>query len=399
MKGSLSRRGFTLIELLVVIAIIAVLAAILFPVFASAREKAHQTSCLNNQRQICLALMMYAQDHNQMFPLAATAWSDLNIAPGLLVCPSAKRPLPPTSYGFSNALSNMPQGNLTTPTITPMIADATTPAITDWDSNLELRHTPVSGGLNITFADGHAALVAVPPNKTTLQSNLLALQALGYNLFPTRLKNTITANSITISQYATGNVIQKWMQSPTLNMPSLTLGTNGTATSLHAECDIVIRANNGTVFAVNGYDAGGFICFYQPNTVLAQNTLSWQSVPPSISADLTVGFQNDFYAYNATSGGPIGLFWEGIASHTVVTPATTLLSSISPTTTYHLFLVVIGGKTHYAMLSRGTAVLACTKQTKDITAILNNPCLAVYGTGNSSQNDVIISNLSVGVFK
>ncbi len=398
MSDSLSRRGFTLIELLVVIAIIAVLAAILFPVFATAREKAHQTSCLNNQRQIYLAIAMYVQDHSQMYPLAATAWSDLNLAAGLLVCPSAKRPLPPTSYGFSGALSNMPQGNITTPTITPMIADATTPAITDWDNNLELRHTPATGGLNLTFADGHAALVAIPLNKTMLGSNLFALQALGYNLFPTRLKNTTTSSSITISQYGTGNVIQKWMQSPTFNMPSASLGKAGTATSLHAECDIVIRSNNGTVFAVNGYDAGGFISFYQPNTVLAQNNLDWKSVPPSFSADLTVGFQNCLYAYNAMSGGPIGLFWEGIASHTVVTPPTTLLSSISPTTTYHLFLAVIGGKTHYAMLSKGTTVLACTKQTKDITTIMNNPCFAVYGTGNSSQNDVIISNLSVGVF-
>ena len=61
------RRGFTLIELLVVIAIIAILAAILFPVFARAREKARQTSCLSNLKQIGLAHLMYAQDYNEMF--------------------------------------------------------------------------------------------------------------------------------------------------------------------------------------------------------------------------------------------------------------------------------------------------------------------------------------------
>jgi prepilin-type N-terminal cleavage/methylation domain-containing protein/prepilin-type processing-associated H-X9-DG protein len=59
------RKGFTLIELLVVIAIIAILAAILFPVFARAREKARQASCLSNLKQIGLGAMMYAQDYDE----------------------------------------------------------------------------------------------------------------------------------------------------------------------------------------------------------------------------------------------------------------------------------------------------------------------------------------------
>jgi len=63
-----ARKGFTLIELLVVIAIIAILAAILFPVFARAREKARQTSCLSNMKQIGLGLMMYVQDYDEMMP-------------------------------------------------------------------------------------------------------------------------------------------------------------------------------------------------------------------------------------------------------------------------------------------------------------------------------------------
>ncbi len=58
--------AFTLIELLVVIAIIAILAAILFPVFAQAREKARQTSCLSNQKQIATGILMYAQDYDEM---------------------------------------------------------------------------------------------------------------------------------------------------------------------------------------------------------------------------------------------------------------------------------------------------------------------------------------------
>ena len=63
-----TRTGFTLIELLVVIAIIAILAAILFPVFAQAREKARQTSCLSNMKQIGTGIMMYVQDYDETYP-------------------------------------------------------------------------------------------------------------------------------------------------------------------------------------------------------------------------------------------------------------------------------------------------------------------------------------------
>src|ERR1700676_4164590 len=67
MRYSRSRNGFTLIELLVVIAIIAILAAILFPVFARARESAKKTSCLSNTKQIGLAAMMYLNDYDDTY--------------------------------------------------------------------------------------------------------------------------------------------------------------------------------------------------------------------------------------------------------------------------------------------------------------------------------------------
>jgi prepilin-type N-terminal cleavage/methylation domain-containing protein/prepilin-type processing-associated H-X9-DG protein len=68
------RRGFTLIELLVVIAIIAILAAILFPVFAQARQKARITSCLSNLKQFGTALMMYAQDYDETLTPHVDRW-------------------------------------------------------------------------------------------------------------------------------------------------------------------------------------------------------------------------------------------------------------------------------------------------------------------------------------
>jgi len=90
-------KGFTLIELLVVIAIIAILAAILFPVFAKAREKARQSSCLSNEKQIGLGFLMYAQDYDEILPGVhnnVVYWYDL-ITPyvkntQLFQCPSKR---------------------------------------------------------------------------------------------------------------------------------------------------------------------------------------------------------------------------------------------------------------------------------------------------------------------
>ncbi len=70
-------RGFTLIELLVVIAIIAVLAAILFPVFAKVREKARQISCISNEKQVALGFMQYVQDNDETYPIGDAVGSGL----------------------------------------------------------------------------------------------------------------------------------------------------------------------------------------------------------------------------------------------------------------------------------------------------------------------------------
>ncbi|HAZ64318.1 MAG TPA: hypothetical protein DCZ72_12015 [Armatimonadetes bacterium] len=110
---SKQKRGFTLIELLVVIAIIAILAAILFPVFAKAREKARQTSCLSNMKQQGLAFMQYMQDYDGMVVYNWWEWHvDLEpyIKSGqIFACPSSGHAQPApvqfTNYGFSDGSS------------------------------------------------------------------------------------------------------------------------------------------------------------------------------------------------------------------------------------------------------------------------------------------------------
>ncbi|BDI30510.1 hypothetical protein CCAX7_25610 [Capsulimonas corticalis] len=105
----MKRIGFTLIELLVVIAIIAILAAILFPVFAKAREKARQVSCASNEKQIGLAFMQYTQDADELLPSGIASngrgWA-YQLYPyvksdAVFTCPDDPTAGPHVSYGMS----------------------------------------------------------------------------------------------------------------------------------------------------------------------------------------------------------------------------------------------------------------------------------------------------------
>jgi prepilin-type N-terminal cleavage/methylation domain-containing protein/prepilin-type processing-associated H-X9-DG protein len=172
------RSGFTLIELLVVIAIIAILAAILFPVFARAREKARQTSCLNNVKQIALGLQMYSADYDDRLPgyrnnaIHSIKWQHM-ILPyvkneQLYLCPSGERPTgtsPSSHYGFAYYYLNYRLiAELTHPAETICVGER---AVSGWGgvcyapSQDTLWPTANPGdvhnnGANYAFVDGHA---------------------------------------------------------------------------------------------------------------------------------------------------------------------------------------------------------------------------------------------------
>ena len=104
--------GFTLIELLVVIAIIAILAAILFPVFAQAREKARQTSCLSNLKQIGTAAMMYAQDYDERYMAVYRLANDGSTSTNYWPLQDIQKPGSTELYGWFTAPSKvMGQGS------------------------------------------------------------------------------------------------------------------------------------------------------------------------------------------------------------------------------------------------------------------------------------------------
>ncbi len=195
------KRGFTLIELLVVIAIIAILAAILFPVFARAREKARQTSCLSNLKQIATATLMYAQDYDETFPpRRAGANCDTSIRTGGLaahvlmpyvknaqiwLCPSNKTPpgfcgnasasaraaLPRAGYALGCGFRHLTlgeSGGLDMATVrrpAELFMWGDTRGTNYWraandqvgcDTGVSTIH---NGGINVNFADGHAKWV------------------------------------------------------------------------------------------------------------------------------------------------------------------------------------------------------------------------------------------------
>jgi prepilin-type N-terminal cleavage/methylation domain-containing protein/prepilin-type processing-associated H-X9-DG protein len=114
--------GFTLIELLVVVAIIAILATLLFPVFEKAQHKSQQVCCINNQRQISIAISMWSQDHDNVFPSRSEAWTGPEIDAGIKMCPSdeAKDPI---GYVYNEYVAGKTQTDLPFPDEELLIAD------------------------------------------------------------------------------------------------------------------------------------------------------------------------------------------------------------------------------------------------------------------------------------
>ena len=198
------RKGFTLIELLVVIAIIAILAAILFPVFARAREKARAASCLSNLKELALGVLMYAQDYDERLPqMVAPAiaggffpyWPDL-IYPyvknaQVFICPSrsdltwtpysgtggryigygvcySTSPIAP--FGYSTLSDSMSMVDIADPAGTVAISDCNHSISPDSGSYTLQNSRPASHrmggsayhsvrhsmGTNCAFFDGHA---------------------------------------------------------------------------------------------------------------------------------------------------------------------------------------------------------------------------------------------------
>ncbi|NUQ01160.1 MAG: DUF1559 domain-containing protein [Armatimonadetes bacterium] len=178
------RRAFTLIELLVVIAIIAILAAILFPVFAKAREKARQNSCLSNLKQLTTAVLQYTQDYDERVPIDgygpyvapanypnAPFW-DVLILPyvksqQIYVCPSYSAATRTYRYNTYHGRQSSSLAAIQSPSTTIVMVDARSGAfnnltawgLRDW-GDIQDTHNE---GANLACYDGHVKWAKVQP--------------------------------------------------------------------------------------------------------------------------------------------------------------------------------------------------------------------------------------------
>ncbi len=255
MQTNKSRKGFTLIELLVVIAIIAILAAILFPVFARAREKARQTTCTSNQRQIAATMQMYVQDHDETLPSTTSVWTGTSLDSGVLVCPT-KGKSTPNGYGYNSYIAGQSLGDFASPADTLAIADGVGDNnLLTIQSDVDFRH---SGSMVAAYLDGHVNTVksdncgAFATPTTDLMTGLVSGQTLldGLNGW-TRTCNRTPA-AVDATDYKISMSGAEGQPSPSLDFYSATYGQGDTYRDL----------SNNT--GVRQWQLSGSIKFVQP---------------------------------------------------------------------------------------------------------------------------------------
>lgn len=226
-----SRRGFTLIELPVIIAIVAVLAAILFPVLVKSRDKAQQNQCIDNQKQICTAVQMWAQEHDGKFPAANTVWTDLKVPAKVLKCPAVPKTVA-NAYVYSNVVSGEAVSKFADLSREWLTADGqhTATEKIDGTTGTTGKDTvpptyanvgyitadfayPHDGSIIVGYADGHAETMNHPPVYlrdafTSADKSKFVWKSTKPNAYRFDWDNDVYTNEYSHDGFAIGNVKQ-----------------------------------------------------------------------------------------------------------------------------------------------------------------------------------------------
>ncbi|HEY3418041.1 MAG TPA: prepilin-type N-terminal cleavage/methylation domain-containing protein [Armatimonadota bacterium] len=318
-----NKRGFTLIELLVVIAIIAILAAILFPVFGKAREKARQTRCTNNLKQMATGLLMWSQENEEKLPVAFTdtnsngVWDTGEVTPWVAATGSPDKVFDcPTSqvrgnsstpnYGYGFWVSGKALGDLTiSPESMPVMMDAKIPVL-GGTCQAELRH---DGKAIWSFADGHVATA----NLSAL--GFFASDCSSADTFPIRRVAGANTPCGLFGPSAGAAVANSWIMSndPAITAAMLPTFTNGrlvlptSTTALPSWC-YAVDANN-TYQATTNNSRFYVECDFQAPPWTSSNNYDLGLIGNGTSwAGNRNGGANSFYRLYSTAmnGGPYG---------------------------------------------------------------------------------------------
>jgi prepilin-type N-terminal cleavage/methylation domain-containing protein/prepilin-type processing-associated H-X9-DG protein len=355
------KHGFTLIELLVVIAIIAILASILFPVFAKAREKARQTTCLSQIRQIAIAAQMYDQDNNARYP----GWSGWDSLLGtylgnnaqMFTCPSDSSTVGAVnSYGYNGMLvradgSGVNEAVILAPTEVGIACDAS-PSMTYGSGGLigggglqasTLTQLPAprhSNGTVVGYCDGHASYCPNGYNAQDVSNNVTrafylvdalglinspggGLSAISYATGQTYNTNTVTIGGDMPTMPILTAAAEAWKVAISSTTGYYTRGFLGNGSTTGRQADYVWGFADGGYSGATGQVSLGYdqlVFIVSKNTKIAASNFN-ATTSSGVYAGTTAQIGALLNYYDSTLGSYTGYSANAVQAYTYNTNA------------------------------------------------------------------------------